>query len=1113
MSEPRRCPQCDAEIPVNSPAGLCPRCLLKASTDSQSAAFVDPGPTKLTPPASGFVPPTVEELTPLFPQLEILELLGKGGMGAVYKARQPGLDRLVAVKILPPEISRDPAFTERFQREARALARLSHPHIVAVYDFGETAGLCYIVMEFVDGANLRQVLARSDRIHAVDQSPNAARDPMNRVTTSALTSAEALAIVPQICEALQFAHDEGVVHRDIKPENILIDKRGRVKIADFGLAKLLGQDASDHSLTATHQVMGTLRYMAPEQMQGSSEVDHRADIYSLGVVFYELLTGELPMGRFAPPSKRVQVDVRLDEIVLRALEQQPEQRYQHASELKSAVTSFSAIADRAPMTPDDQHRDQSRRLTTQVHKLLDVTETRNRRLHHLVAAIGLVSLLMTFPMGLASLAKTLTGYRSILLCAGAMAALAGIGLLAYSSRIKRRLCWKVNFKGHTIVFDGGRAFAERLYLDDGLVRQGGFGGKMEIRSTIKAGDGIGDEIVVWYDAHILSCRCRIEVEEKSLWEQPVPAPVSAPIEQRDPPEPFREVAQSATVPNPSYAKQVGIPVAVLFGLGAVAMMNFAPVFGQKDNFQQQPAMFVLMSWANLFWVTTIILHILFFARRRASLESATSPSDDSGRVIRPSYGSRVGIPMAILFGLFGMATNTAQWFYGINENNYPGHPKIMIIASGALLFWLSVIILNVVFFARRAVTMQAAPMPSDSLSLGVTPLPKLVPVLATFNLVGAVVLMLVCAMEEPAEFAKPMPRLWQLWEQVDAVLGFTMAAGMFAASIGLFLWEPWARKLTLGVCIYGLASVVFDAPYLARFVLPDLYADIQQTVIAEGVDPDAQDFVTLFTIVVLFGGMMVVGLTWLIGQLVYFTRPRVVAAFESQGEKHGKFIEWLFTGVGAVVGVLSVFGPLALLLGVTAMFNGSSGVQTVSQDFTALPPLGTITNGIGVEFTVPAGQVATFEIVTRRDNETVLVPPHCAYLLASAEKPITGQFRWSRILEEAVAGSHSRWRIEMRSAGGGGGHSEGTLLPDELNAAVGARGLALGLLEPNEESIHWGTADVKNLPANGLIGLRVTVLAHGLNGVSSGSGTAHIDWKKSLTTESTSRRKLPEVAP
>ena len=141
MTETRRCPQCGAEFPASAPAGLCPSCLLQAGFASESASGTSLPPTQVTPPAtSGFVPPTPEELAPLFPQLEILELLGKGGMGAVYKARQPGLDRLVAVKILPPEISHDPTFAERFQREARALARLSHPHIVAVYDFGHPTG-------------------------------------------------------------------------------------------------------------------------------------------------------------------------------------------------------------------------------------------------------------------------------------------------------------------------------------------------------------------------------------------------------------------------------------------------------------------------------------------------------------------------------------------------------------------------------------------------------------------------------------------------------------------------------------------------------------------------------------------------------------------------------------------------------------------------------------------------------------------------------------------------------------------------------------------------------------------------------------------------------------
>ena len=353
MSATQICPTCGAEISLDSPAGLCPKCLLKEGLASQPAAGAKLPQTEASPAASrsGFVPPTPAELSPRFPQLEVLELLGHGGMGAVYKARQPGLDRLVAVKILPPEFSQDPTFIERFQREARALAKLSHPNIVAIYDFGqvsgtvttrsreelrrewatplppnyretsgstrlhsETTGYCYFIMEYVDGVNLRQAMR-----------------------AGALNSAEALKVVPQICDALQFAHDEGIVHRDIKPENILIDKRGRVKIADFGLAKLLGKTAPDVSLTGTQQVMGTLHYMAPEQFAGSRDIDHRADIYSLGVTFYEMLTGELPIGRFAPPSKRVEVDVRLDEVVLRSLEKEPQQRYQHASEIKTAV--------------------------------------------------------------------------------------------------------------------------------------------------------------------------------------------------------------------------------------------------------------------------------------------------------------------------------------------------------------------------------------------------------------------------------------------------------------------------------------------------------------------------------------------------------------------------------------------------------------------------------------------------------------------------------------------------------------------------------------------------------------------------------------------------------
>jgi serine/threonine protein kinase len=325
MTDTIHCPDCGLPLPPDAPQGECPRCLLRAGLESQPAvagvAHSGASPIAVTRTSSGhahFVPPTVAELQQRIPQYEILELIGQGGMGAVYKARQRGLERLVAIKILPFEVSQSAAFAERFSREARALAMLSHPHIVAVHDFGQAEGMCYFVMEYVAGVNLRQA------IQAGKMNP-----------------AEALAIVPQICEALQFAHDEGVVHRDIKPENILIDLRGRVKIADFGLAKLLGTQTPEHSLTGTQQVMGTLRYMAPEQMFGSKEVDHRADIFSLGVVFYELLTGELPIGRFAPPSKKAGVDARLDDVVLRALEAEPAERYQHVSEMKTGVEAVA----------------------------------------------------------------------------------------------------------------------------------------------------------------------------------------------------------------------------------------------------------------------------------------------------------------------------------------------------------------------------------------------------------------------------------------------------------------------------------------------------------------------------------------------------------------------------------------------------------------------------------------------------------------------------------------------------------------------------------------------------------------------------------------------------
>jgi len=338
---PAKCPQCGTPLPVGTLAGLCPACLLQAGAAADTLSDAK---------QPAFSPPTVAELAAKFPQLEILELIGKGGMGAVYKARQRQLDRFVALKILPPGIGDDPAFAERFAREAKALAKLNHPGIVTIYDFGRADGLFYFFMEFVDGVNLRQLL------HAGRVSPR-----------------EALAIVPQICDALQFAHDQGIVHRDIKPENILLDRRGRVKVADFGLAKIMGGEPAGLQsggpsienpnepglrpvlLTESGKIMGTPQYMAPEQKEHPDVVDHRADIYALGVVFYQMLTGELPGKKIEPPSSKVHIDVRLDEVVLRALEKKPELRYQQASVLKTQLETIADTNSGAAIPPTTFH--------------------------------------------------------------------------------------------------------------------------------------------------------------------------------------------------------------------------------------------------------------------------------------------------------------------------------------------------------------------------------------------------------------------------------------------------------------------------------------------------------------------------------------------------------------------------------------------------------------------------------------------------------------------------------------------------------------------------------------------------------------------------------------
>jgi serine/threonine protein kinase len=252
-----------------------------------------------------------------------MELLGHGGMGMVYKGRQPLLNRLVAIKVIRPDLLTDDSIQDRFLREARTLAKLRYPFIVTVFDVCRAGDLYCLVMEYVEGASLRQLLEREQ---------------------GSLTERDALDYVPQITDALQHAHECGVVHRDIKPENLLVDSRGRIRLVDFGLAAFLGPHAVGPG-APDDQVVGTLRYMAPEQITMPESVDHRADIYSTGLVFYEMLTRELPGPDRVPPSCKAATDPRLDRIIFRATDRDRDRRYPEARLMHLDITNLARTTE------------------------------------------------------------------------------------------------------------------------------------------------------------------------------------------------------------------------------------------------------------------------------------------------------------------------------------------------------------------------------------------------------------------------------------------------------------------------------------------------------------------------------------------------------------------------------------------------------------------------------------------------------------------------------------------------------------------------------------------------------------------------------------------------
>jgi len=275
-----------------------------------------------------FTPPTIEELQDKFPQYSIEGFIAQGGMGAVYLARQISLDRPVAIKILPTEFGEDADYRASFETEAKAMARLNHTNLVGIYDFGEINGMLYIVMEYIPGRTLFDTCNGQQ----VDQK-------------------EAARLISDMSEGLAHAHEAGMLHRDIKPANVLIDDQAKPKIVDFGLARPMGEE---HSAGV---VFGTPGYTAPEVLNNPYAVDHRSDIFSMGVMLYELLTGHLPGTPVIPVSQASNSDPRFDAIIAKSIHPNPAMRYGDADKLSKDLdalienfdTPQSAFATRPAM--------------------------------------------------------------------------------------------------------------------------------------------------------------------------------------------------------------------------------------------------------------------------------------------------------------------------------------------------------------------------------------------------------------------------------------------------------------------------------------------------------------------------------------------------------------------------------------------------------------------------------------------------------------------------------------------------------------------------------------------------------------------------------------------
>jgi serine/threonine-protein kinase len=241
-------------------------------------------------------------------EYQVIEEIGKGAMATVYKAVQPSLNRIVAIKVLSHKLTKDSHFIGRFNREAAIIAKFNHPNIVHIIDKGEIEDTLYFVMDFIEGRDFKIVLA---------DGSTSFEEKMN--------------IFIQVCKALSYAHKNSVIHRDIKPSNILVDKYSNAWLSDFGIAKMNG--IGDQELTSTDMIMGTFNYMSPEQRTNTQEVEQRSDIYALGIILYEIATGKRPEGIFKEPRKiNPEISTMFEEVILKCIEQQKEKRYQNVDD-------------------------------------------------------------------------------------------------------------------------------------------------------------------------------------------------------------------------------------------------------------------------------------------------------------------------------------------------------------------------------------------------------------------------------------------------------------------------------------------------------------------------------------------------------------------------------------------------------------------------------------------------------------------------------------------------------------------------------------------------------------------------------------------------------------